>query len=104
MRPSNLTIRSNSRPQRPDIVFAYSNAFGKLRNGSEFIPFSEQKIIRPDLMFDTICKAIKEQEKKLTIEKKVLNYESFDKILCRNPRVLIIMCHGRLRTSPSGQE
>ena len=48
-------------------------------------------------MFDTICKAVKTSKKKLTIEKRVLNYTSFDEILCKNPRVLIIMCHGMLK-------
>ena len=45
-------------------------------------------------MFDAIVKAVKLSRKKLTIEKHVLNYQSFDDILSKNPRVLIIMCHG----------
>ena len=80
-------------------MFAYANAFGWRNEKHEFIPLSERQIIRPDMMFDTICKAVKTQKKKLIIEKRVLNYTSFDEILCKNPRVLILMCHGMLKTT-----
>ena len=98
-----LTTTTGS-PERPDIVFAYANAFGSRNDKHEFIPLSERRIIHPDMMFDTICKAVKTQKKKLIIEKRVLNYNSFDEILCKNPRVLIIMCHGMLKKTLQGHE
>ena len=77
-------------------MFAYANAFGYKNSKDEFVPMSERQIIQPDVMFDCIVKAVKAEWKKLTIHKKVLNFHSFDDILCKNPRVLIIMCHGML--------
>ena len=55
-------------------------------------------------MFDAIVKAVKQMNKKLTIHKRTLNFQSFDDILCKNPRVLIIMCHGMLQTDKMGNE
>ena len=65
---------------------------------------SERQIIQPDIMFKAIVKAVKETKKKLTVHKRVLNFQSFDDILCKNPRVLIIMCHGMLQTDKLGNE
>ena len=65
---------------------------------------SERQIIQPDVMFDAIVKAVKQMNKKLTIHKRVLNFQSFDDILCKNPRVLIVMCHGMLSTDKAGKE
>ena len=90
--------------ERPDIVFAYANAFGHKNAKDEFIPMSERQIIQPDIMFKAIVKAVKETKKKLTVHKRVLNFQSFDDILCKNPRVLIIMCHGMLQTDKLGNE
>ena len=55
-------------------------------------------------MFDAIVKAVRQMDKKLTIHKRTLNFQSFDDILCKNPRVLIIMCHGMLHTAKDGKE
>ena len=65
---------------------------------------SERQIIQPDIMFDSIVKAVKTEKKKLTIHKRILNFHSFDDILCTNPRVLVIMCHGMLKTDQRGNE
>lgn len=65
---------------------------------------SERQIIQPDVMFDAICKAVKLEHKKLTIYKKILNFQSFDDILSKSPRVLILMCHGLLQTDKVGNE
>ena len=65
---------------------------------------SERQIIQPDVMFDSIVKAVKTEKKKLTIHKRILNFHSFDDILCTNPRVLVIMCHGMLKTDQRGNE
>ena len=59
----------------------------------------DNQIINPDHMFDEIVNAVKEMNKKLLIHKKVLNYNTFNDILCMNPRILIIMCHGCLKVS-----
>ena len=59
---------------RPDIVFAYANAFGYKNAKDEFIPMSERQIIQPDIMFKAIVKAVKETKKKLTVHKRVLNF------------------------------
>ena len=85
-------------------MFAYANSFGFKNERNEFIPLSERQIIQPDEMFDSICKAVKQMNKKLTIHKQILNYQTFDSILCRNPRILIIMCHGQLVRDKSGNE
>lgn len=53
--------------ERPDIVFAYANSFGYENDKKEFIPMSEREIIQPDVMFDTIVKAVQQMNKKLTI-------------------------------------
>ena len=91
-------------PKRPDIIFAYANAFGFTNDRGEFVPFSERQIIKPDVMFDSICKAVKQMNKKLTIQKQVLNFQSFDDILQKSPRVLILMCHGMLHREARGKE
>ena len=62
----------------------------------------ESSIIQPDVMFETICKAV--GNKRLSIHKKFLNYNSFGDILSQNPRVLIIMCHGQLKKNKNGNE
>ena len=90
--------------ERPDIVFAYANSFGYENDKKEFVPMSEREIIQPDIMFDTIVKAVQQMNKKLTIQKKILNYTSFEDTLCDNPRVLIMMCHGILQTDKAGKE
>ena len=96
-RPSMITTTTGTvQHDRLDIIFAYANAFGTLNERSEFVPLSERQIIRPDMMFKTICNAVKSKNKKLTIQKRILNFTTFDDILCKNPRVLIIMCHGML--------
>lgn len=55
-------------------------------------------------MFKAIVSAVRQMNKKLTIHKRVLNFQSFDDILCKNPRVLVIMCHGMLQTDQRGNE
>ena len=75
--PSGLTsIRTpiEAQQERPDIVFAYANAFGYKTKKDEFIPLSERQIIQPDVMFDAIVKAVKQMNKKLTIHKRTLNF------------------------------
>ena len=94
----------SSGSQRIDIVFAYANAFGSIGKNKEFRAMSDREIINPDEMFNKIVQVVQESNKKLTIAKKILNYNSFDKILDSNPRVLILMCHGQLVTKKKGQE
>ena len=55
-------------------------------------------------MFDAIKKAVIKENKKLTIHRGTLTYQSFDEILGKNPRVLIIMCHGMLEKDKLGNE
>lgn len=85
-------------------MFAYANAFGYMNNKNEFQPLSERQIIQPDVMFETICRAVRSCKKRLSIHKKILNFQSFDDIVSQNPRVLIIMCHGMLHTDKNGNE
>ena len=60
--------------ERPDVILAYANCFGYENAQYEFEPLSERQIIQPDTMFDAICKAVKQMNKKLTIHKRVLNF------------------------------
>ena len=39
--------------------------------------------------------------KALRIEKRILNWQTFDKILDESPRLLFIMCHGMYRNNRS---
>ena len=55
-------------------------------------------------MFDVIKKAVIKENKKLTIHRGTLSYQSFDEILGKNPRVLIVMCHGMLEKDKFGRE
>ena len=55
-------------------------------------------------MFEALVKAVKQMKKKLSLHKKILNFQTFDDILCKNPRVLILMCHGMLQTDNRGNE
>ena len=64
----------STQPDRPDILFCYANAFGTKNANGEFVPLSERQIIKPDVMFESIVKAVKMTKKKITIEKKYLNY------------------------------
>jgi hypothetical protein len=45
-------------------------------------------------MFKKIVKTVAKKGKALKIEKRTLNFISFDSILRENPRLLFIMCHG----------
>ena len=55
-------------------------------------------------MFKEILQAVEKTNKKLTIEKQYLNYQTFEEVLCKNPRVLVIMCHGKLKKDAKGGE
>lgn len=73
--PSMITSTNiSTQPDRPDILFCYANAFGTKNANGEFVPLSERQIIKPDVMFESIVKAVKMTKKKITIEKKYLNY------------------------------
>ena len=98
------TTTHTNQQDRVDILFAYANAFGTKNARGEFVPLSDRQIIKPDVMFESIVKAVKEKKKKLTIEKKFLNYQTFDDCLSKNPRVLVLMCHGMLRRDSRGRE
>lgn len=71
---SNLTARLTQKAERPDIVFAYANVFGLKNAKDQFIPLSDRQIIQPDIMFKNIIKAVKQENKKLTIHKRILNF------------------------------
>ena len=71
---STITPIQAQTQERPDIVFAYANAFGFKNANNEFVPMSERQIIQPDVMFDAIVKAVKQMNKKLSIHKRTLNF------------------------------
>ena len=35
---------------------------------------SDRQIISPDVMFDSICRAVRSKKKKMTIHKRILNF------------------------------
>lgn len=86
---------------RPDIIFASANVFGREDKEKNFKPYEQELIIDPDSMFQEIEQVAylgeKQKRKALRIEKHVLNWQSFDSILDRSPRLLILMCHGSMQ-------
>ena len=83
---------------RPDIIFAYANVFGKEDENKNFVAFPQNEITNPDKMFETIVEAATPKGgqigKALKIEKRILNWVSLVDILNESPRLLSIMCHG----------
>ena len=55
---SNNTIneprKSFKDAERPDIIFAYANVFGKEDEKKNFVPFKQRQIINPDDMFEKL--------------------------------------------------
>ena len=92
-----MSSKPNNSDQRPDIIFAYANVFGFYHN-DKFEPLPDSQILSPDKMFNHIVQAAQKSNRKLLIEKKTLDEDSFQDILHANPRVLFIMCHGQLET------
>ena len=84
---------------RPDIIFAYANVFGKEDENKNFVAFPQNMITNPDKMFETIVEAATPKSgqigKALKIEKRILNWVSLVDILDECPRLLSIMCHGK---------
>ena len=84
--------------ERIDIIFAYADVFGSLDANNIFKPFKPHEIIDANKMFKTIVKAAtskeKSSQKALRIEKRILNFKTFDHILDEGPRLLFVLCHG----------
>ena len=103
--PDNLKRRQKEEEvkERPDIIFAYANVFGHLDKDNNFEAYEWSKIINPDEMFKKIEAAAVQSTngKALRIEKRILNWQTFDKILEEGPRLLFMQCHGMFSNNRS---